>query len=201
MSLPRLTDLLAQETERLLAALESSHWPQQQNLCGPLSRVSTLIQLQTALLDRENQIPTTPRQLLARFLDQLPIRYGAEFLATRLEQNQRLFTPARWNWNLLAMVVASTEPGCGLLLPESEIEARRSKALQQHSALAQVARNWQKKFRTTKLNHTRLRQPPQRDPHVEELTTKLVQTLQELRQVAANRAALFGLLNDRRPRS
>jgi hypothetical protein len=46
-----------------------------------------------------------------------------------------------------------------------------AKAVERHSALAQVARNWQKKFRTTKLNRSRLKQSPHRDPHVEELTT------------------------------
>jgi hypothetical protein len=76
-----------------------------------------------------------------------------------------------------------------------------AKALERQSALAQVARNWRKKFRIPKLNHGRLRQPPQRDPHGEEPTTKLIQTLQELRPVAANRAALFGPLDDRRPGS
>ena len=51
------------------------------------------------------------------------LRHGV--LATSLDQNQCLFSPARWNGNLLAMLVAATEPGGGLLLPESEIEARR----------------------------------------------------------------------------
>jgi hypothetical protein len=202
MSRHLLTNLLAEETELLLQALESSRWPQPPDLCGPFSRVSTLVQLQSALLatDTQSPSPQAQRRLLAQVLDQLQIHNATEFLALRLDENQRRFIPVRFNWNLLAMVVAATESGSGLLLPDLEIEARRRKALEQQSALAQVARNWQNKFRKTKLNSRRLKQPTQRDAQVEELTTKLIHTLNEIHRVAANRAAFSDLLNGRRPR-
>ena len=74
--------LLAEETELLLQALESSQQPQQPDLCGPFSGVSTLVQVQTALQDTDTQAPSPQfqRRLLARVLDQFQIPNATAFL-------------------------------------------------------------------------------------------------------------------------
>ena len=79
--------LLAEEAELLLQALESSQQPQQPDLCGPFSGVSTLVRVQTALLDTDTQASVSPqfqRRLLAQVLDQLQIPNATAFPALGL---------------------------------------------------------------------------------------------------------------------